>query len=400
MNTAYRNNVKESIFLFLLGLFSPLLATPLILWSIYKKNLLSIYVLALLAALLIGLMPPYADNYHYYLIYKSAYTFDIHRWLITDKDFLFTLLSYIFNSFGLSYIQMRLFLIISEMFVFAWIFYDFTKEHISYLDNRKCLWFVLICFFVLDIVFICFFIRYALMATLLILSIYLFYKRQSFKACIILLASLSAHFSGLLFVPCILLAGLFRHNFPRSQRMISMLICLGLGMSVFSFLYAFVPSILQADTYVTGAWSGFSAKSFNGMMFYILQYYVIAGILALWYLCAKTNNSYLSKIAFFMLLLFGSVCTFSELSQRVWWIAKIFVVFALLETILVYSTNRAGLLKLYLLCALLLFSQVMSLYGFREAIFDHSNLKHAVNLSSFIWEEPYDDAYFFHRSIQ
>lgn len=400
MNALYKNNIKESIFLLLVGLFSPLLALPLILLSIYRKNLLSIYVLAFLGALLIGIMPPYADNYNYYLMYKNTYSFDIHRWLVSDKDFLFAFLSYVFNSFHLQYIQLRLFLTISELLIFAWVFYDFTKTHIAYLDNRKCFWFVLICFLVLDIVFIGFFIRYALMASFLVLSIYAFYKGWPVRGSLFLALALSAHFSGLLFVPCILMAALFKYNFSRPQRIMSMFICLGLGMSVFSFLYAFLPSVLRSDVYVTGSWSGFSAKSFNGMMFYILQYYVVAGVLALWYLSTKTSRSFISKTAFFMLMLFGSVCAFSELSQRVWWVAKVFVVFALLESVLMYSAKRFGLLKLYILAALLLFSQAMSLYGFRDAIFDRTNIKHVVNLSSFIWEEPYDDFYFFRRSIQ
>ena len=137
MNTLYRNNLRESILLLLLGLFSPILVLPFVLLSIYKKNLFSIYVLAFIIALLIGLMPPYADNYHYYLRYIRNSSFDIHNWLTIDKDFLFPLLSYIFNSLHFSYIQFRLFLIISEMLVFSWIFYDFTKTYISYLDNLE-----------------------------------------------------------------------------------------------------------------------------------------------------------------------------------------------------------------------------------------------------------------------
>ena len=398
MNTLYRNNLRESILLLLLGLFSPILVLPFVLLSIYKKNLFSIYVLAFIIALLIGLMPPYADNYHYYLRYIRNSSFDIHNWLTIDKDFLFPLLSYIFNSLHFSYIQFRLFLIISEMLVFSWIFYDFTKTYISYLDNRKCLWFVLICFFTLDMVFIGFTIRYALMATFLILSIYLYYKGSRLKSLIFLLLALSSHYSGFLFVPCILLACLFKRNFSRYQRLTCVIICLCFGTFIFSLLYPLFPSMFQADKYVTGTWSDFSYKSFNGMMFYILQYYIIAGILILWYLCAKIKNNYLSRVAFFMLLLFVGISSFSELLQRVWWIAKIFIVFSLLSAIILNTNKRTILLKIYLLAFLLLFSQAMSFYGFRKAIFDPTNIKHSIFLPSFISDESYNEAYFFMRN--
>ena len=398
MDKLYRNNLKESILFLLLGLISPILALPFVLLSIYKKNLASIYVLAFIVALLIGLMPPYADNYHYYVIYERTCSFDIQYWLTKDKDFLFTLLSYIFNSLHFSYIQFRLFLVISEMLIFSWIFYDFTKTHISYLDNRKCLWLVLICFFTLDIVFIGFAIRYALMATFLILSIYVFYKGSRFKSLIFLLLALGSHYSGFLFVPCILLACIFKYNFSRLQRLTWVVICLFFGSIIFLWLYPMLPSVLQADTYVTGTWSDFSYKSFNGMMFYVLQYYVVAGILVVWYLCSKTKNNYLTRVAFFMLLLFAGISSFSELLQRVWWVAKIFVVFSLLETILLSVKKRTSLLKIYLLAFLLLFSQAMSFYGFRKAIFDPVNIKHSVFLPSFISDESYNDAYFFMKN--
>ena len=400
MNTLYRNNLKESILLLLLGLISPILVLPFVLLSIYKKNLFSIYVLAFIVALLIGLMPPYADNYHYYVRYMRTTSFDIYDWLVMDKDFLFTLLSYIFNSLHFSYIQFRLVLIISEMFAFSWIFYDFTKTYISYLDNRKCLWFVLICFFTLDIVFIGFFIRYALMATFLILGIYVFYKGSRFKALIFLLLALSTHYSGFLFVPCILLAFLFKHNFSRPQRLICVLLCLCFGTIIFSFLYPYFPSLFHADKYVTGTWSDFSYKSFNGMMFYILQYYVIAGIVILWYLRSKINNNYLTRVAFFMLLLFVALSSFSELLQRVWWVAKIFIVFSLLETIILSVNKRTKLLRVYLLAFLLLSSQAMSFYGFRKAIFDTANIKHSIFLPSFISDDSYNEVYFFMRNRQ
>lgn len=399
MTNAYRYDIKEGIVCLLLGLFSPLLAIPFIFLSIYKKNLFSIYVLAFILTVLIGLMPPYADNYHYYLIYKNATDFHISNWLYSQQDFLFYLLAYIFNSLGFQYVSFRLILLFIEMFIFAWIFADWTKVNIAYLGKNKFFYFIFICFLCIDIIFIGFFIRYALMASFLVLSIYLFYKSKYVSGFLCFFIALSSHFGAFLFVPCVLLTFIFRTGFSVLSKTIITILVLTIGTFLFHLIYAILPDILKAETYVTGTWSGFATKSFNGMMFYILQYYVITALCIFTYLFTKIENNYLTRFAFFSILLFCCICSFSELSQRVWWIAKFFVVFSLLLAIIKSKFKRHILIKFYFVMAILISSQLMSLYGFREEIFDKENIYHAINLSSFIFGEPYDDAYFFKRSI-
>lgn len=395
----YRYDIKESIIILLLGMFSPLLSLFLCLLSIHGKNLFSVYILAFLLTILIGIMPPYADNYAYYIVYKGSTDINIADWLHTQKDFLFYFIAYIFNSLELQYITFRMFLLSMEMFIFAWIFVDFTKNNIKYLEKNNFFYFLLICFLCIDIVFIAFFIRYALMASFLILGAYLFYKAKPLSAAICIFLSITTHFAALLFLPCIVLAYIFRRNFSFFNKFILMSVCVLGGTFFFSLIYNVLPEILTADTYVTGAWSGFEYKSFNGMMFYILQYYVLSSILICIYLFSKTEKNYLTRFSFFSILLFCCICTFSELSQRVWWVAKFFIVFSLLISVIRSKYKRTVTLKLYFIMAVLISSQLLSLYGLREAIFDKENIYHAINLSSFIYGEPYDDTYFFKRSI-
>ena len=400
MTNTYRWDTKEGIILLLIGLLCPAVAVFFLIISIYKRNLFSVYILAFLTALLIGIMPPYADNYSYYQVYRSSVDFNISNWFYTQKDFLFNFLAYIFNFLNLQYITFRLFLILLELFIFAWIFVDFTKININYLEKNKFLYFLIICFLSIDIIFICFMIRYALMATFLILGVYLFYKSKYIMGFVSIFLAIISHFGAFLFLPVILLSFLFRYKISYLNKFLISLLCFLVGLSIFSFIYYLLPDILKADTYITGTWSGFEVKSFNGMMFYILQYYIISGILMLCFLFTKTENNYLSRFAFFSVLLFCCICSFSELSQRVWWIAKIILVFSLLLAIVKNQYKKTIIIKLYFIIALLLASQMMSLYGFREPFFDKDNFKHTINLSSFILSEPYDDAYFFRRSIK
>ncbi len=399
MTTSYRNNLKESILLLFIAIFSPIVALPFILISIYKKNLYSIYVLGVVLALLIGFMPPYADSYHYYVIYKRTQTFTLSNWLVSTKDFVFYSLCYVFNSWNIPYVLFRLCIGIFEMLVFSWIFVDFIKTRNEKLDGKNIFLITFIMFLTIDLMFVCFMIRFALMATFFILSVYLLNKDKKFIGVFLLFLSLATHFGGFLLLPGVILSIVLRFKISTTKKFILAFIFLCLGLSFFSFLYQFLPDVFKAETYISGTWSDFGSKSFNGMMYYILQYYVLAGIMIFCFMISSPHNNIISRMAFWGSLIFFCICSFSELSQRVWWILKFFIVFSLLESIISNCSKRLILTKLYGLIFLLCFAQMMAIYGFREAVFDRNNIKHSIILFSIVGDEVYDDGYFFRRSI-
>lgn len=394
----YRINYKESIILLLLGIFCPILAIPFILISIYKKNYHVTFIFAFVFSILIGIMPPYADSYHYYLVY-NRYTDFTFYWLTQSKDFLFYLLSFFFKSLNVQYVYFRLVLVILEMFIFSWIFYDYVKSHNTYLDKKQVSFlFIIILFLSIDFMFIAFMIRYALAGTFLILSVYLFYKSEKILSLFFLFVAITIHYGILLFVPCFVLSIVFRNRIPILFKIILCIIFLFLGLTIFNFFYNLLPQLFQSDTYTIGRWSNFEHKSFNGMMYHIIQYYVISGITIVFYLFQKGENTFLERMLFFTLILFLCISSFSEISQRVWWILKIFLSFSLISSI-VKNKNNLMFSKLYFVVLLLCISQTMAIYGFRESIFDLDNLKHFLSPVSFFLGDTYDDYYFFSRKF-
>ncbi len=392
----YRINYKENIILLLLGICCPILSIPFVLTSIYKKNVSSIFVLAFVIAIFIGIMPPYADTYHYYLYYKQSRNF-VFDWFTTSKDFLFYVLSYIFNSFNIQYIYFRSFLVMLEMLIFSWIFYDYLQRNDIFLENKKYFFCsVIILFLSIDFMFIGFMIRYVLAGTFLILSIYLFHRSNSLISLIFLFLSISSHYGVLLFLPCFVLAWLFRGKITILTKIIICIVFLLSGTLIFHIIYNLLPNFFHVDKYVNGTWSGFEYKSFNGMMYYVIQYYVLSGITILIYVFQRHENNFGERITFFSILMFCCICSFSELSQRVWWILKILISLSLITSIIRNKSNL-NLSKLYFLIGLLFLSQTMFVYGFREAIFDLDNLKHLLSPVTFLLGDSYDDYYFFSR---
>lgn len=394
----YRINYKENIFLFLLGISCPILAIPFILISIYKKNIYAVFIFGLICSILIGIMPPYADTYHYYLVYNRCTNFSFY-WLTQSKDFLFYFLSYIFNSLNIQYIYFRLFLVILEMFIFSWIFYDYAKCHNNHLEKKQEFFlFIIILFLSIDFMFIVFMIRYALAGTFLILSVYLFYKSKKLLSLFSLCIAITAHYGMLLFSPVFILSIVFKKRIPILLKIILCIIVLLLGVNIFNFFYKFLPQLFQSDTYTIGKWSNFEYKSFNGMMYHIIQYYIISGITIVFYFFQKKENTFLERMLFFTLILFLCISSFAELSQRVWWILKIFLSFSLISNI-VKNKNNSMFSKLYFIVLLLCISQAMAVYGFRESIFDLDNLKHFLSPITFFLGDTYDDYYFFSRNF-
>ncbi|MEA5000722.1 MAG: EpsG family protein [Endomicrobiaceae bacterium] len=384
----YRNNYHELIILFFMSIISPLLALPFILISIYKKNIYSIYILAFIISLFIGLMPLHADSYHYYLIFQSITDFQLQDWFVR-RDILFYFLSFIFKSLNLEYVWLRFLLTSIEMLIFAWIFIDIIKNNSVFLENRKILFLSSIALLLsIDIMFISFMIRYVLMGSLLVLSIYLLYKSKYISASLIYILAFSAHFSCLLFLPCIICALILSSNvYSTYIKIIFCTLILFFGRLIFFSIYNYLPDFLQIDTYMYGTWSNFEYKSFNGMMYYIIQYYVISGITIIFYLFTKHENNVFERITFFILLLFCSTCSYSELAQRIWWILKIFLISSLVLSIIKYKIKKYTTVILLTIILLLIFSQSMVIYGFREGILITDNLKHIISPVTFIFEE-------------
>lgn len=398
MPSTFRINYLETFLLVILSLLSPLLALPFVLFSIYKKNIFSIYALAIIATLFIGLMSPRADSYHYYIVFSSTVDFSLQGINPLKQDVIFYLLSYIFNVFNWPYMSLRFLIAFIELFAFAWIVVDFLKNNFPKNCNQyKFLLSVLVCFLSLDLMFIAFMLRFSMMGTFLILSLYMFYKKRVLLAVTCYLLGILSHFSGFLFLPCFICFFLSPKKISLITKIFLVSICLILGKMVFVSIYEYFFYMDRSSTYIYGAWSGFDAKSFNGMLYYILQYYVIGGILIVFYLFTTTTKEFFARFAFYVILLFCTICSFSEMSQRIFMLARIFISFALLRHYLALSGKK--LIPFVFIFLILCFSQMLVLYGLRDSILLKENLEHFLSPLTFMIEEEYNDAYFFRRGV-
>ncbi len=386
------------IFQILLSIISPLLAFPLVLVSIYKGDEKSLYVLGYILAVLICIIPPAGDAFHYYLYFQDVEYISIKSWFTEEKDLLFYYLAYIFKSIGINYYFFRFFLTLFCLISIMWIFKNILKNNKNIKDNKNyyVLSFLIILFSIYYIN-ISWGIRYGFMSTCILLSIYFIDKNNILLSLVFAFIGTSMHFTALMFIPAILLGYAFKNKtFSLSEKIILTLICFFSGKFLFDYIYGYVPEFLHSDYYLTDFSD--SNKSFNGQMESLIRTKIVSSILIFVFFTFKYYKSVFVNITFFIILSFFTVWCYDALRDRIWITLSLILAFSFISII---SNHKNIILKnkLIIILFLFFFLQCMTIYSRREQVFSKETLSGFLCPINLIYQEKYDMTYFFRKGL-
>ena len=292
-------------------IISPILGTLFAIPMVRRRKYAYTYILGAAFAVFGAFLPPTSDAYRYRIEMLSATTLDIDfdtLW-ITNKDFLYWVLSYIFNQFNSTFEVFKLVLFIGCYSLYIWMYHDIVKQVDVLRKSRK--------FYLLGLVGILFSIRlftlavgirFGLASTIVTIAMYLLYKHELVKGLLLYIVSATLHFSMLMFAPCIIMAVLLKRI--TLARYVKFAIIVGLIVFSSSAIGTILTSLLgdnelvtrNVDAYVNGKWgteSIMSTASFGGLMFSLLR---ILPVLPLTWFETTKSKSFISNLGFMLVL--------------------------------------------------------------------------------------------------
>ena len=391
---------KAYFWILILGAFiCPLLALPLALVSLYHRKPSALYPLMLIFAIILCSVPITDDAYNYYTIFIQSQDLSLQALLENQKDILFYILSYFCNSFHLSYFMLRFFLVASALCMLAWLFNDICKQYPTILENRHYFFLsagLFIC--TIDFVGITNALRYSYATVLSILSLYFIVRQQITRGIIFFVLAVSMHFGSWLYLPPILLF-LFLHktNINIGTRLALLVAAFLAGEFIFMYLYDHIlPSSFQVETYVTGYWANIADyRSTKGLIYSWLHHYFVAFVIIFLFLFKKKIPFNLEKMAFGILLTYAAYLPMVTPSGRFFSLLKMFLILALIIQGL-KQTNYMRFVRLWVLIGLMVMSQSLDIYRFREPLLVTDNIKFWVLPVTYLFDDYYTtEAYLF-----
>ena len=262
-------------------------------------------------------MPPTSDAYRYRQTYLATSSFSLdfsHLYTTTDnKDFLYPLLSFIFNGTGATFELFKLAILTCCYSLYVWMFIDIVK-HSPILQKRWDLQAIAIActFFSIRLFTLVAGIRFGFASTIIIIGIYLI-SSQRYKAgvCIVIL-SMAMHFSMLLIIPFILVGYTLKKQPLNGKAILFVLLVLILfsNSAIGSILSVLFPSndLVQGKTsaYIDGQWGTeamANSMSLGGLIFTLVR---IIPVIPLGIFAINTQATSFLRIT--GLLLVGLLC--------------------------------------------------------------------------------------------
>ena len=306
------NNRAANLILFI---FSPFLSLFKSISDLKKGNLSALYYIGAFIALFCAYLPPASDAYRYReLFYQTTnFNFDFTELYITQKDFLYTFLSWIFNSMGIPFEVFKFILLLISITAFFWMCIDAIKTNPNIANNKRLLILAATAtIFSIRYFTLAYGLRFGVASTLVPVAIYLFYKHSYIKALILYILCCSMHFSMLMFIPIVGFALPLKIWNPSPT--IRLICIIGSYIAASSILGQLLEQIMgenelldsTADTYITGFWGHdiMNNISFNGLMF---SYIRILPLLPLAYFILRDKRPSILKEVCFLLVLFLSI---------------------------------------------------------------------------------------------
>lgn len=303
------NNRATNLILFI---FSPFLSLFKSISDLKRGNLSALYYIGAFIALFCAYLPPTSDAYRYRELFYQTTDFNLNlaELYVTQKDFLYSFLSWTLNSMGVPFEVFKFILLFVSISAFFWMCIDAIKTNPNIVNNKKILILAATAtIFSIRYFTIAYGLRFGTASTLIVVAIYLFYKHSYTKAIILYLLCCSMHFSMLMFIPIIGGAWLLKIWNPSPT--IRLICIIGSFITADLILRQFLEQIIAGndlwssttETYVEGEWGSEITKtiSFNGLMF---SYIRIFPILPLAYFVLSDKSQSLLKEICFLLILF------------------------------------------------------------------------------------------------
>lgn len=305
--------MKELIYNIFTFILSPILSLLLSCKNVLTEKVY-VYFIGAFFSVFGAFLPPVSDAYRYReLYYKTTFfSFDFNHLWIKDKDFLFTFLSSIFNGMGVTFELFKLFLLLTSYMLYCWMFLDIVKKNPTLFNSKRFFRLsVLSLFFSIRLFTLTSGIRFGVASTIIIIAIYLWYKKDYIKSIAVFVLSVTMHFSMLLFLPLVIGAILLsKFKIPPIVKGLTILILLITAQTSIGnlLLYLFPENNLisgSVSTYIDGHWGTnaiLKTASFGGLIFTFVR---ILPVIPLAYIVLKKKdtNPFLSEACFLLLLL-------------------------------------------------------------------------------------------------
>lgn len=307
-----RQNLIYNTFAFL---FSPILSLLLACRNILYDNR-NIYFIGAFFSVFGAFLPPTSDAYRYRELYykTTTFNFDWSNYLMSgkDKDFLFVLLSSIFNGIGLPFELFKFILLLFCYYLYCWMFLDITKsKEIIKDDNTLMALAIASLFLCIRLFTLTAGIRFGVASTIVIVAIYLCYKQKFIHAIVIYAISMTMHYSMIAFLPIVIGAFLLRlvRAIPVYAKVGIVLLLLILANSAIGdlLIYFFPENNLVVggvSGYIEGHWGTqeiMKTASFGGLMFTLVR---ILPIFPLGYfVIRREENDFMSNVCFLLIVL-------------------------------------------------------------------------------------------------
>lgn len=373
-----------------LSFFCPLMALPLALLGIYHRKAEMLYPVVLSLAVLLCMVPITDDAYNYYRVFVRYQDVPLGE-IFHEKDFLFYLLSYLCHQLGFSYFVLRFLLVASSVCMLAWIFIGVCKDNPSIIENRHYFFLSALLFVLtMDFVSITNAMRHSSATVLTAMSFWLACQNKPLKSILFYALAVCMHFGAWLCLPPFLvLWGLRRWNISLGTRIVLLLLAYIFGEILFLYAYSLLPSSFQISTYVTGYWANISEyQNLHGRLYSFLHHHVIILFLIPLFLFKKKMSFRLEKITYGIILTYVAYWALPAVCGRLFTILKLFVVL----TLIIQGSKQVGYMRyvrIWLLIGLMVFSQSLDVYRFREALFVSDNVKFWAVPVSYLFDDYY-----------
>lgn len=295
----------------LIFLFSPILGAIVAIHFAAKRRYAHIYVLGALFALFAAFLPPTSDAYRYRMIYLSCTSFslNIDELWVTQKDFLYQLLSFLFNKANASWELFRVVMFTACYSMYIWTYIDLVKRvKVLQVSDSFYHWGIVAILFSIRLFTLAVGIRFGLASTIVIIAMYLIYREDYVKGIVLYVVSATLHFSMLMFAPCIIMSFVLKH-FTLSRRvkfaiMIILLIFSNAGIgTLLNTVFAGNALVERnVDGYISGQWGTeniMATASFGGLMFSLIR---ILPVFPLTWFETSKSRSFLSNLGFMLVL--------------------------------------------------------------------------------------------------
>ncbi|MCM1030188.1 MAG: EpsG family protein [Oscillibacter sp.] len=320
-NYAFKDKVN-AILLFLLFIFFPGMAFPMILIKVFENKRYAYIILAAWLSLFAVLYPPVTDYYRHISDYFSYSDYSFSQFLSLGKlDITLPFLSYFAAKNGIHFEIIRFIFTFISLSCYFYIFYNESIKSIVLNDKKYRFFSFLILFFLSNYFSIIIGLRFQLGQALFVLGVYQYLiSNKKIAGIIILIFSALTHF---LFIPLLVLTLLLnilkRFKIPRKLIVLGFLLMPLLTNIIvkYSLEVAGVGELgNRIEGYTTGSWGILlmDTLSFKGKVFMIIG--VAPFIPLLIYFWKKVFNSSYSNLISILLISLGLFLNFIIIEER------------------------------------------------------------------------------------